>query len=58
MKCDGVWISCCVRFLVPLRFSLCMTVEFKLLFRVSGKNVLLFNGVGSMVSGTTLTQSL
>ena len=40
MKCDGVWISCCVRFLVPLRFSLCMTVEFKLLFRVSGKNVL------------------
>ena len=40
MKCDGVWISCCVRFLVPLRFSLCMIVEFKLLFRVSGKNVL------------------
>ena len=28
MKCDGVWISCCVRFLDPLRFSLCMTVEF------------------------------
>ena len=40
MKFDGVWISCCVRFLVPLRFSLCMTVEFKLFFRVSGKNVL------------------
>ena len=40
LKCDGVCISCCVRFLVPLRFSLCITVEFKLLFRVSGKNVL------------------
>ena len=40
MKCDGVWISCWVRFLVPLRFSLCMTVEFKLLFCISGKNVL------------------
>ena len=50
MKCDGVWISCCVRFLVPS-----MTVEFKLLFRVSGKNVLYFNGVASMVSGTTFT---
>ena len=38
MKCDGVWISCCVRFLVPLKFSWCITVEFKLLFCVSGKN--------------------
>ena len=28
-----------VRFLVPLRFSSCMTVELKLLFRVSGKNL-------------------
>ena len=32
-----------------------MTVEFKLLFRVSGKNVLQFNGVASMVNGITFT---
>ena len=38
-KCDGVWISCCVRFLVPLRFSCCMMVEFKLFFPIlSGRN--------------------
>ena len=30
-------MSCCIKFLVPFRFSLCMTVDFKLLFRVSGK---------------------
>ena len=40
-KCDGVCISCCVRFLVSFRFSLYMNVEFKLLFPVlSGKNEL------------------
>ena len=32
--------GCSSLFQVPLRFSLRMTVEFKLLFRVSGKNVL------------------
>ena len=31
-KCDGVWISCFVKFLVPLTFSnVLMNVEFKLL---------------------------
>ena len=40
MNCDGVRISCCTRFAGPLGFSLFITVEFKLLFCVSGKNVL------------------
>ena len=40
-KCDGVCISCCVRFLVPFKLSLFINVEFKLLFPVlSGKNQL------------------
>ena len=25
-ECDGVWVSCFVRFLVPFRFSCCMRV--------------------------------
>ena len=33
-KCDGVCISCCVRFLVPIKLSLLINVEFKLLFPV------------------------
>ena len=41
IKCDWVCISCCVRFLVPFKFSLFLNVEFKLLFPVlSGKNEL------------------
>ena len=41
IKCDEVCKSCCVRFLVPLKLSLFMNVEFKLLFpTLSGKNEL------------------
>ena len=29
-KCDGVCLSCCVRFLVPDKLSLFINVEFKL----------------------------
>ena len=40
-KCDGVCISCCVRFPVPFKLSLLINVEFKLSFHVlSGKNEL------------------
>ena len=40
-KCDGVCISCCVRFVVPFKLSLFKNVEFKLFFPVlSGKNEL------------------
>ena len=40
-KCDEICISCCVRFLVPFKFSLLLNVQFKLLFPVlSGKNEL------------------
>ena len=50
-KCDGVCISCCIRFLVPFKLSLYIKVEFKLLFRaLSGKNKLWFKGVASIVS--------
>ena len=55
-KCDGVFISCWVGFLVPFKLSLFINVEFKLLFPVlSGKNELWFKGVASIVSGYTLT---
>ena len=37
-KCDGVCISCCVRFLVSFRLSLFMNVEFKLLIPVLSGN--------------------
>ena len=38
MKCNGVCISCCVRFRVPFKLSWFIKVEFKLLFPVlSGK---------------------
>ena len=40
-NCDGVCISCCIRFLVPFKLSLFIKVEFKLIFPVlSGKNEL------------------
>ena len=50
-NCDGVCISCCVRFLVPFRFSLLFPV-------LSGKNEYQFKEVASTVSGYTLTQSI
>ena len=33
-KCDEVWMSCCVRFLVPFNCSWLINVEVKLLFPV------------------------
>ena len=33
-KCDGVCISCCVRFLVPFKLSFFKIVQYKLLFPV------------------------
>ena len=40
-KCDGVCISCCVRFLVSFKLSSFINVESKLFFPVlSGKNEL------------------
>ena len=42
IKCDGVSISCCVRFLIPLRFScLLMNVEFKPLLSFLSVNIAL-----------------
>ena len=38
VKCDGVRISCCVRFLVPFKLSLFMNVELKLLFPALSEN--------------------
>ena len=56
IKCDGVFISCCLRFLVPFKFSSFTNIEFNLLFPVlSGKNELYLEGVESTVSGYTLT---
>ena len=54
-KCDGLFISCFVRFLVPIKLSLFIKVEFKLFFPVlSGENELQFKGVASTISGYTL----
>ena len=41
-KCDGVHISCCVNFLVPLRVScVLIDIEFKLLLLVLSLNIAL-----------------
>ena len=40
IKCDGVWISCCVRFFAPLKvFCVLINVEIKLIFSVLSVNV-------------------
>ena len=57
MKCDEVWISFCVQFFVPFKFScVILKVEFKLLFPVLSVNFALkLKGVASTVSGVILT---
>ena len=52
-KCDGVRISCCVRFVIPFKLSCAiMNVEIRLLINVLSSNfVLKIKSVMSIVNG-------
>ena len=57
---DGVWISCCVKFLLPLMISCVFRkFDYKLVLLVLSINIsFYFKGVFSVVSGVTLKLSL
>ena len=52
-KCDGVWISCCVKFIVPLRVScVFMKFEIKLLLLVLSLTIALYVRVSVKLKST------